>query len=368
LSKQFVDFGTDKLTLTIPMGDFRVKNSKPFWVDPPKKRPNEVEAPKIPLLTTIEGEEINANKIFINREITKEKEKQIKAKTDLSLSINPRGLKVEFNPSKFGESNDPTKLGKIKQIREVQIPEIQTYLEKDLGIDCDLTSAKLFRLDIANQTELLRNFNSYFPLFRSIQGFKQPKKIDYGNGFQFGTANNVSIIYDKLGQLGVTKGFSNVIRSELQIEKPKGISTLGIYMNLEEEHLKGEYNTFTAKRFLRHTNIQTDLSFQEVSNRLAIYMQTQNHKKAINSLIMGYGTNQLIEKLSENFRDWKTSLTDILIEKGFHLRTAKRRILDIEKEFRFQSSFIEVIQKEENLELSLEEMFQEVKELLFKAK
>jgi hypothetical protein len=83
---------------------------------------------------------------------------------------------------------------------------------------------------------------------------------------------------------------------------------------------------------------------------------------------MGYGTNQLIEKLSENFRDWKTSLTDILLEKGFSLRTAKRRILDIEKEFRLQSSFIEVIQKEEDLELSLEEMFQEVKELLFKVK
>jgi hypothetical protein len=64
----------------------------------------------------------------------------------------------------------------------------------------------------------------------------------------------------------------------------------------------------------------------------------------------------------------ETSLTDILIEKGFSLRTAKRRILDIEKEFRLQSSFIEVIQKEEDLELSLEEMFQEVKELLFKVK
>lgn len=365
MSKGFNDFGTDKLTLTLPMGEFRVKSSKPFAIDYPKKKPNEEEPPITPLLTTLEGEEVSATKLFRNRENSLEKQKQVKAKNDLLVSVNHFGLKVEFNPSKFGSNCEPTKLGKVKEIREIQVPEIQTYLETELGILCDLPSAKIFRLDISNQAELEKNFNSYFPFFRALTGFRQPKKIDYGNGFQFGTSKSVSVIYDKLCQLGLVKGYSNVIRSELQLEKPSGISTLGVFMGLSEDLLKGEYNTQTAKRFLRNTQLQPDLGFIDIRNRFIWYCETTNPKKAINSLIKGLGYPQLIEKLSEGGRDWKHSFGEILLEAGFHSKTIQRRIQEIEKEFRFLVEDYQHIKEEPNLDFSIQEMFSEVKKELF---
>lgn len=365
MSKGFNDFGTDKLTLTIPMGEFKIKSSKPFWGDLPKKKPNEEEPQQIPLLTTLEGEEVCFSKMFFNRENSLEKQKQVKAKNDLLVSINHFGLKVEFNPSKFGSNCDPTKLGKIQEIVQIQIPEIQMFLEKELGIICDLTGAFIFRLDISNQAELKNPFNSYFPYLRSERGFRQPKKIDYGNGFQFGTSKIVSVIYDKFCQLGLVKGYSNVIRSELQLEKPSGISTLGVYMGLREEDLKGEYNTQTAKRFLRNQTLQPDLGFMEVRDKFIWYCTTTNPKKAINSLIKGLGYPQLIEKLSDGGRDWKHSFGEILLEADYHPKTIYRRISEIEREIKFLVEDYQKIKGESDLKFSIQEMFAELKKDLF---
>jgi hypothetical protein len=273
--------GIDKLILTTR--DFRVESasSKIWGKDCHTKQGG--KGPSM-LLTTKEGEDVYATKIYHNADL-------------LNATVNHLGLNIQFNPSKWHHQYHLSGLGpKFNGVVE----EVQTYLHKTVGVECSFKDMQINRIDLADQHEMKLEPNSYHD---AIKLFKHPRiknTKEHPTGYTIGNMQWQTCAYDKLQELkdykldSFIEGEKNLLRIENRWMKTKEVNktlpfnTINKLYSIDNEELHFNYKQFLRTKTLnKHYNSeQIKIDFAEQGEILRDYLSVNSTYAAICHFIM----------------------------------------------------------------------------------
>jgi hypothetical protein len=153
------------------------------------------------LLRLTRGSSVSGSKAFLNTP-----DYQFTVKPDWETGT-PLCL-VQFSAGAFAETN-------LEPLDKDGAAEATLAVQRDLksrGAALDLNSAKLVRLDVAQNVALDEPVDSYAPLFASVGGKKRVSKQDFGGtGFLLGNTQWQLAAYDKGAQMK-EKGYELQLR------------------------------------------------------------------------------------------------------------------------------------------------------------
>lgn len=187
-----IQVGIDKVRLNTPSYVVKSLNG---W----KKKAGETvgEAPP-EWLRLPNGEFVQGTGFYLNNELA-------------NVDISPKGLLVQFNPSKIRHSYKlNTDIQDVARIGQ----DIQELLAVN-GVLFDINSATLTRLDLTKDAELKRPLSMYSGACNYLKG-KRLKGIEYPNGYTFKNSQRQSVLYNKTAE----------VRRFQKIEIPEQISRL----------------------------------------------------------------------------------------------------------------------------------------------
>lgn len=242
---QMGNFGIDKLQLHTK--DFRVKDANQNLFGFNRSIPQ--GGGELPyLLTDATGRQIQANKLIRNT-------------NQANYTINRHGLLIQLNPSKRFHPYHLVSCGD-------KLNEAVRDIEKDMkaaGIQADIESMKLTRIDLTEQHQMMQPCFRYNDVFRLLKGKRCRNQKEYPTGYQFGNTQWQTVGYDKIQKLiddkmqHTIEGERNLLRIENKFLKSAVIAktfpffTVSGLKKVSSQDLQDIYRQHLTKKVLnRH--------------------------------------------------------------------------------------------------------------------
>ena len=281
-----MDAGIDKLVLTTR--HFSIKNVSILGQN--RNIPQGKTEDELPVLGIDTGfghmEMIRANSVYFNDETGV-----------FNFSVNRTGAQVIFNPSKVLH---PVNL--VTDLKEVKkVGDIITRRLHDQGINLNLDSANVSRLDLAKQDIMTRGIYTYSPAFAFMRG-KRMTSTGYKDGYRWGNKQHEATAYDK----GIESNLpiENLMRLESKfkntktVQKRSAFKNYGDILHADRIHLTDIYNRYLNDvLFSRNVSYQTAINFEQEVEKLKHFKAIGRSAvskylvcNSINSLIIQYGT------------------------------------------------------------------------------
>lgn len=280
-----------------------------------------------------------------------------------NVTIDPRGLKLEYNPSKLLH---PYHLNNDNQ----SLKEIYTAIKADLkdnGILLPLeVELSVSRLDIARNEQMSRPIGFYAPLFSSLKGKRQSNK-EYPNSYYFYNKSQESNFYDKEKALEFEYKGRNVpeiephtMRGELRAKKRDAVGRIyrfndfSLLLKSSPEYRIERYKGHLKSQLFSTNNpLQTTL-FPDYQRNIE-YLKALKDKLsrgAVDQYIKSKGIDQLLCEVGtlDNFRM-------MLLEAGYSDKYSFRIIKNV-KEQLHQVAMFYGDTKEENISSLYNEVFE----------
>lgn len=204
------------------------------------------EEPKV-LIRDFNGNDIRAPKIFNN-------------KCDIAnYDISPFGLLMHFNPSKTLHPYNLISTGKdLNYILKSVQKEVQS-----IGIDVNIDSMKVSRLDIAKQATMKYDVSQYATAFKLLHA-KRASKKEYPNGYYFSNKSRECVFYDKALEAKIDE--VNFMRGEVKYKDTKTTqrSTQITLLYQLKETTNEEINGFYSKHITDNVFCRKNIGFQSV--------------------------------------------------------------------------------------------------------
>lgn len=222
------------------------------------------------LFKTLDGHLIRGQKVFAN---TDRVNLDIKRIADGSLS-----LRISTNPNKWhhpwATSTDP---GEYREFRSGLETEID-----DLGISCDLSSARLARLDLARQKQLSHPLHSYHAVLHSLKARRQHKTA-HQDSYRVGNRQRQISIYDKHTEANLDDSLRHLTRVEIRFLKSETTSKftgLRLLSDLDHditgagfEHLQSVYSGYLESEVFSsptgEEKVATILGYRHIASQIA---------------------------------------------------------------------------------------------------
>lgn len=204
------------------------------------------EEPKV-LIRDLSGNDIRAPKIYNN-------------KCDIAnYDISPFGLLIHFNPSKTLHPYHLISTGSdLNYIVKTVQKEVQS-----IGIDVNIDSMKLSRLDIAKQATMKYDISQYAAAFKLLHA-KRASKKEYPSGYYFANKSRECVFYDKALEAKIDE--VNFMRCEVKYKDTKTTQRATQIVSLSQ--LKGtlneEINGFYSKHITDNVFCRKKIGFQSV--------------------------------------------------------------------------------------------------------
>lgn len=187
---------------------------------------------------TLQGDPLMGKGYYMNR--------GKKSTNVCTWDIRPRGLHVQFNPSTMLH---PWNLNS-------SFEHVVGHIEKDMqryGIDLDVNSGTVNRIDLTKQVSMPSPFGAYRPALASLHGARM-SKVEHAGGMEWGNRARQIVAYDKGQQMKVKKGVfptvSNLLRIESKYTERKavadgrggvGVSCFGELVSMDTQSLHDRY-------------------------------------------------------------------------------------------------------------------------------
>lgn len=323
-----MDIGIDKITLTTKA--FKVQDRSSFRI----KQGDIVEGEVLESHLFVDGKgDVKGIKAIYNSDLA-------------NTTIDPRGLKVEYNPSKllhpYHLNNDN------KSLRNIH-GEIRKDL-KDKGIllgnDVELS---ISRLDIARNEEMNMPIGFYSPLFSSLKGKRQTNK-EFPSSYYFTNKSQELNFYDKKKALEYEyKGVNvppigdNVMRGELRAKKRNSVGSIYRFNDMATLlESSPDYRATKCITHLKNQLFQGDINHLQTTlfpdyERNIQYLKALKEKYSrgsIDKFVQAKGIDQLLSEVGtiENFRM-------MLLEAGYADKYTYRVVHNLKRQLHEVSMF-----------------------------
>ena len=274
-----MQIGIDKIALTSQ--EFRAVDLSKFSISSVKKPGEDVPY----LITDKHGTEYFGNKAFVQTDST-------------ILDINQRGILVVFNPCKLLH---PYKLNSdLSAITDTIKQEV-----KDAGIDLDINSCSIARIDLTKQAEMNQPVHTYNDAFGYMRGKRLVSK-SYPSGYYFGNKSTESVFYDKRAEMvhkfKMNIPESNFMRAEVKYKRTKNViaelqvQTYQALLQTDTDQLNTSYNNYLNKRVFSkiHEGEQLTLNFKNEVELLKAYL-VKHPRGGITKYLFNLGIDTAIE-------------------------------------------------------------------------
>jgi len=193
-----MNFGIDMLS--IGAKEYGLKSLNGWGI----KSGNKVGEEQAKFGRTADGHELQGAGYFLNRSMKGD------SPNLCTWDVNLNGLFVTVNPSALHHgwelTPDPTPA----------VDAIRHDMEL-LGIEFDMQTASLNRIDLTKQAVMNSALVSFHPTFSALQG-QRMKKTEYPDGFQFKNTQKEVVFYNKSLQLSKVKGIDDAPENLLRCE------------------------------------------------------------------------------------------------------------------------------------------------------
>ena len=276
-----VQTGIDKIMLTI--SDFEVETINPFS--------NRVK--------TIPGQTIEELPTTLICRNGTEVKGSLFANTDTAqYDIDHRGMRVIFNPSKMYHAYHLTSTGdNLNRAIDHIVTETQ-----GIGIHANIQEAKISRLDIASQGEMLHAPGMYADAYKLCNGKRMGNRSEYPGGYRMGNKSVATICYDKAkevrdkdttGQVKVSE--TNLLRVENRWQKSDALArslkfnSLPILLQMHPEEIKQRNRQFLRDRVFKDKKQGQQLLFDFDSEIQVLQMLMGQYKRGIPAILAHLG-------------------------------------------------------------------------------
>ncbi len=237
---------------------------------------------------------------------------------EFSLDINRYGLKLNFNPSTLLHPFELATMDELPTAEEIVLEALFRH-----GIELDINSCHLTRLDLTKQAETTQPCSNYQSVFEYLRMPRYNDKVSYHTGFQYG--NNSSekqiVFYDKREELFHKSGIkidNNFTRCETRYKKKAGqklgILSYGQLSNANQETLDFIFNRDIQKLLSHPKGVhQLTIDFPSEVEYLK-GLKREYPKGYINKYLAGSGAVVTMEKF-KTLKNLERFLREVLEEK-----------------------------------------------------
>lgn len=245
------------------------------------------------------------------------------------LQLTARGLRYEFNPSTMEHpwhlTTDVTQAG-------------ETLMKgaNSIGLDFDLDSSRLGRIDVTRQAEMKAPCRAFIPAFTAMQG-KRMKSTRYPDGYTFGNGTRKAVFYDKTRQADSVKGVksipANVVRCELRLFKNRtightsrgvGLGTFGDVKQVQHEELRLRYRKQVESNVFRYGDGQQMALDFNTEVELLQSLREQHERGAVDRYVSMEGIESIITRFGD-----LTLFGEALEAAGYSERQTRRHLTRI---------------------------------------
>jgi hypothetical protein len=237
---------------------------------------------------------------------------------EFSLDISKYGLKLNFNPSTLLHPFELATMDELPTAEEIVLEALFRH-----GIELDINSCHLTRLDLTKQAETTQPCSNYQSVFEYLRMPRYNDKVSYHTGFQYG--NNSSekqiVFYDKREELFHKSGIkidNNFTRCETRYKKKAGqklgISSYGQLSNAKQETLDFIFNRDIEKLLSHPKGVhQLTIDFPSEVEYLK-GLKREYPKGYINKYLAGSGAVVVMERF-RSLKNLEKFLREVLEEK-----------------------------------------------------
>jgi len=211
---------------------------------------------------------------------------------EFSLDINKHGLKLNFNPSTLLHKYELATMDDLKKAENIVLDALNQN-----GIELDLASCNLTRLDLTKQAETKQPCSNYEKVFKYLRMPRYNDKLSYDTGFQYGSKSSEKqiVFYDKREELLYKDKIeieNNLTRCETRYKKKAGqklgISSYGQLSNAKQETLDYIFNKDIDRLLSHPKGTQLIIDFPNEMEYLQA-LKIEYPKGYINKWLMGSG-------------------------------------------------------------------------------
>lgn len=241
-----------------------------------------------------------------------------------------QGLVLTFNPSKLvAPDNRLNYLSKGGNDLVKSKDKIMS-VAKSVGLDFDLDSMSVNRLDLAKDTLLNKRVVDYFKVMQVMRCSRMNKR-EYENGYLFHNQNREYIFYNRGGRLGVGN-IENLGRLETRFKTGDEVSkrmSLNRFTDLYElapEQIDYEFKSNVQREYFKS---QDEVKRQVELLGVVTLTDYEFELSVFNGLFQGRINDYLISKTMKHYYDEFGSLEHVkrlLIDSGKSVRTAQRQV------------------------------------------
>lgn len=304
------EVGIDKLHLTTQ--DFKVENIDSLGLKPHIKKQDENEISDTSLFTTTSGNNVVASGAFYN--------------TDLyNLSINPKGLYINLNPSKFYHPYElNTSLKKVDEAVSYAIKDL-----KSKGVYFDAHDCRVSRTDLTRQFELQNPVHQYAHTMAMFKA-KRASNTMYPNASSWSNKSVEAVMYDKGLKHALDhklKGINtNYARFELKYKTGKSMAN-HLKRNSYSELLKTD-EKFLFDSYVNHwqNNIFKTLPKEQLTFDFGSQVKLlRSMRESGRGGLMNYVATKGIDTLINDLGGW-TGIQSFLMQGGYDEKYTYRQI------------------------------------------
>jgi len=269
--------GIDMVGLHFGLNRFIIKDASLFQYNPGVVMFG--EAPKV-WGKDRQGNEISG-KLFTNR--------GKKSGELVSLEMNPKGLSIQFNPSKFFHPWNLLQVEHLDQCLDVVHESLNRH---GIVLGQDLTDAAISRIDLTKQAQTPLPAGMYHSVFSTFQAKRAKNTAMYPDGYNTGNPKTLmTTFYDKTAERklnGIMDVPENLTRCEVSYRTIRNIShenrglglgSFGHLLNTNTPILDGKYNKHLRENIFRLApdGIQLSMPF-EVDHLYNAFYALYNHE------------------------------------------------------------------------------------------
>jgi hypothetical protein len=253
--------------------------------------------------------------------------------------LNKYGLFAQVNPSTLNHEYHLTT--DLKGAKDALLGDMSM-----LGIEMDLNTASVNRVDITKQQSMPFPIHSYTTALTALKG-KRMKATSYPNGYTFGNRQKEAVFYDKTTQLREVKGFTgdvpvNLLRCEARWKKRKvighdinglGKGDFASLVSMDAGEANHRFKGFMESQIFRTSDgTQLELNFETEVEILKQFTERNERggwkdyfmAEGIESILHRAGSLQVVESLLESVgynrsQVWRImkQLRDLMQVQGF---------------------------------------------------
>lgn len=214
----------------------------------------------------------------------------------VTLKMNPKGLYIEFNPSKLFHHYHLLPVEHLDQCFDVVNESLNRH---GVVLGQDLTDAAISRIDLTKQAQTPLPTRMYHSVFSTLQAKRAKNSAMYPSGYNTGNPKTImTTFYDKTAERklnGITDVPSNLTRCEVSYRTIRNIShdnrglglgSFGHLLNTNTPILDGKYNKHLRENVFRlePDGVQLSMPFEVddlYKTFYALYNHEVKHKKQV---------------------------------------------------------------------------------------